>query len=174
MEIFETKRGPVTIRNILPEDDAGMAALVRYNLKSCGLDIPGTAYFDESLSSLHAFYDEKPDRRVYYTVHDEDGNLLGGGGLAEFPGIENCAEVQKFYLADEAKGLGLGRRLLELVEAFAREHGYETLYLETHTNLAAAVRLYTRYGFTQIPKPNGVMHGAMNVFYIKPLRLSPS
>ena len=174
MEIFETKRGPVTIRNILPEDDAGMAALVRYNLKSCGLDIPGTAYFDESLSSLHAFYDEKPDRRVYYTVHDEDGNLLGGGGLAEFPGIENCAEVQKFYLADEAKGLGLGRRLLELVEAFARAHGYETLYLETHTNLTAAIRLYTRYGFTQIPKPNGVMHGAMNVFYIKPLRLSPS
>lgn len=169
MEIFETKRGPVTIRKITPEDDLGMAALVRYNLKSFGLDIPGTAYFDESLAQLHAFYDEKPEKRVYYTAHDENGVLLGGGGLAEFPGIENCAEVQKFYLADEAKGLGLGRHLLERVEAFAREHGYDKIYLETHSNLTAAIRLYTRYGFAEIEKPAGVMHGAMNSFYIKPL-----
>lgn len=172
MEIFETKRGPVTIRKISPEDDLGMAALVRYNLKSYGLDIPGTAYFDEALASLHAFYDKKPEQRVYYTLHGEDGTLLGGGGLAEFPGIPNCAEVQKFYLADEAKGLGLGHRLLELVERFTREHGYDKLYLETHSNLTAAVRLYTRYGFTEIEKPAGVMHGAMNLFYIKPLELT--
>ena len=169
MELLQTKRGPVAIRRITPEDDAGMAALVRYNLKSFGLDIPGTAYFDEALASLHAFYDEKPEQRVYFTAHDESGRLLGGGGLAEFPGIEGCAEVQKFYLADEAKGLGLGRRLLELVEAFARAHGYRSLYLETHENLTAAIRLYTRYGFAETARPAGVMHGAMNLFYIKPL-----
>lgn len=169
MEVLQTPRGVITIRNILPEDDARMAGLVRYNLKSFGLDIPGTAYFDESLASLHAFYDEKPEKRAYYTAHDETGKLLGGGGLAEFPGLPNCAEVQKFYLADEAKGLGLGRRLLELVEAFAREHGYESLYLETHSNLTAAIRLYTRYGFAEIEKPAGVMHGAMDRFYRKTL-----
>lgn len=169
MEVLQTARGVITIGKIQPADDAGMAGLVRYNLKSFGLDIPGTAYFDESLAQLHAFYDAEPEKRVYYTAHAQDGTLLGGGGLAEFSGIPGCAEVQKFYLADEAKSLGLGRRLLELVEAFARAHGYESLYLETHSNLTAAIRLYTRYGFTQIEKPAGVMHGAMNRFYRKML-----
>ena len=159
----------VTIRPITAADDPFIARIIRTNFEQYHLNIPGTAYFDEALASLHTFYDEKPEKRVYFTAHDENGRLLGGGGLAEFPGIESCAEVQKFYLADEAKGLGLGRRLLELVEAFARAHGYEALYLETHSNLTAAIRLYTRYGFAETAKPAGVMHGAMNLFYIKPL-----
>ena len=39
-----------------PNDNSAIAAIIRDNLKKHGLDIPGTAYFDESLDNLCAFY----------------------------------------------------------------------------------------------------------------------
>ena len=46
---------------IEPHQDAAMAAIVRAALKAHGLDIPGTAYFDEALDHLSVYYD-RPGR----------------------------------------------------------------------------------------------------------------
>ena len=147
-----------------PEHDAAVAEIIRGNLKAHGLDIPGTAYFDPSLDCLSAFY-SRPGRVYYVLVRG--GEVLGGIGLAELEG-EVC-ELQKLYLADRAKGSGLGYALIEKIEQAARELGYRTIYLETHTNLAAALHVYERAGYRQIPRPEGVVHGTMNRFYRKEL-----
>ena len=57
----------------------------------------------------------------------------------------------------------------ETVEQAARDAGYETLYIETHSKFDAAIRLYEKLGFQQIDKPQGVQHGAMDHFYLKSL-----
>ncbi len=158
------------IRAIREEDNAEMAEIVRKNLEKYHLNIPGTAYFDPELEHLSRYYEENPAKRAYFVMEDESGKVIGGIGIAEFLGFEKCAEIQKLYLVDEAKGKGLGRMLLEKAESYAQKLGYRQLYLETHTNLDAAIRLYERKGFHLIEKPDCVLHGTMNRFYMKQIQ----
>ena len=159
----------ITYRPISPADDAALARIVRDNLRAHALDVPGTAYFDPELDDLSAFYGAEPERRAYFVAADEQGRTLGGAGLAEFPQIPDCAEVQKLYLTDEAKGRGVGRALMQLVEAQARQLGYRKLYLETHSNLKIALHLYETAGYAQIDRPSWVFHSTMDRFFIKEL-----
>ena len=156
-------------RKIEAADDKKIAEIIRANLKKLRLNIPGTAFFDPELDHLSAYYDSDPSRRAYFVVLDEKGQVIGGVGIAEFDGIENCAELQKLYLDDSAKGKGYGKELMRIAEDRARAFGYENLYLETHTNLTAAIKLYEKTGFHQIEKPCATPHGTMNRFYLKRL-----
>lgn len=157
----------ITIRPITPADDAAIARIIRENLKAHHLDIPGTAYFDPELTCLSGFYGAKPDRRAYFIAANRDGSVIGGAGIAEFEGLPNCAELQKLYLCDGEKGKGYGKLLMQAAAAFARAAGYDCLYLETHTNLEAAIGLYEKMGFCRIEQPAAVLHSTMNRFYWK-------
>ncbi len=148
-------------------EDAAIAAIIRTNLEHHGLNLPGTVYFDPELDHLSRFYGAQPGKRGYFILKDEQGAVLGGVGYAEFDGFPNCAELQKLYLTDAAKGHGTGRKLMEFIMGAAHQAGYQALYLETHTNLDAAVHLYEKLGFQQIDKPACVRHSTMNRFFIK-------
>ena len=150
-------------------DDAPLAALIRRILRDHGLAIPGTAYYDEALDHLSEYYLADPRRRAYLVLRDGDA-LIGGVGVAELPQLPACAELQKLYLAEAYRGRGLGRELLARAEAEALRLGYRQIYLETHTNLAAALRLYHSAGYREIPRPAFVVHSTMDRFYLKPLR----
>ena len=154
---------------ITPKDNQALAQIARCNLKKNGLDIPGTVYFDADLDRLSDFYLAEGKKRYYFVLRDDDGHALGGIGLAEFTPIADCAELQKLYLADAAKGAGWSYQLVSLVEDKARELGYKHVYLETHTNLQIAIHVYEKCGYRQIDRPEGVMHATMNRFYIKDL-----
>ena len=152
-----------------PAYDTVVAELVRSNLKSHQLDIAGTVYFDDNLYHLSEFYNAMPDKRIYYVLTDESDNVLGGVGLAEFAGIEDCAELQKLYLNDSVKGRGLSYDLMNTVESVARDLGYKRMYLETHDNLKAAIHLYEKCGYKEIERPKAVVHSTMNRFFLKEL-----
>lgn len=155
-------------REINKADDIALADIVRRNLKAHGLDIPGTVYFDDNLDHLSDFYLGDKARR-YYFIAVEDDEVVGGVGLAEFEYFEDCAELQKLYLTDRVKGRGIGYQLIRMVEEKARELGYRKMYLETHTNLQAAIHIYKKCGYKEIEKPAGVAHATMNRFFIKEL-----
>ena len=159
----------ITIRPITAQDDQAIAEIVRQNLKAYHLDIPGTAYFDPELDCLSKYYNAQPDKRRYYVAALDDGTAVGGVGIAEFSGFEHCAELQKLYLSDKAKGKGFGKQLMRTAEQYAKAAGYRLLYLETHTNLETAIGLYEKLGFHQIEKPAAVLHSTMNRFYLKQL-----
>lgn len=156
-------------RKLQPEDDAKIAEIIRMNLEKFHLNVPGTVYFDPELDHLSAFYDSAPEKRAYFVVLDDAGAVIGGVGIAEFSGIPCCAELQKLYLQDGVKGKGYGKAMVQLAENWARAAGYQNLYLETHTNLAVARKLYEKYGFHEIEKPSTVCHGTMDHFYLKTL-----
>ena len=117
---------------------------------------------------MSANYHSRPDKCVYF-IALEEGQVIGGVGVAEFDGIEACAELQKLYLADAVKGKGYGKELMQIAEEWARAAGYRHLYLETHTNLSVALKLYEKAGYRQIEKPCSTQHGTMNRFYLKDL-----
>ena len=146
--------------------NAAVADLVRTGLKAHRLNIPGTVYFDEGLDHLSDYY--SLPRRAYYVLL-RDGQVIGGIGLAEFDGFDSCAELQKLYLADSAKGSGLGYEMIRFIEKKAGSMGYKRMYLETHTNLAAAIHIYEKTGYREIERPASVVHSGMNRFYLKEL-----
>ena len=156
-------------RKIKTCDDAKIAQIIRSNLEKFHLNIPGTAYFDPELEHLSRYYNSVPDKRVYFVALNTEGELVGGVGIAEFDGIENCAELQKLYVDDSVKGKAYGKELMRLAENWARSAGYNNLYLETHTNLSVALNLYEKMGCQQVEKPCSTLHNTMNRFYLKKL-----
>ena len=156
-------------RRIEAADDERIAGIIRSNLEKLHLNIPGTAYFDPQLDHLSSYYNTDTEKRVYFVALNEEGRAIGGVGAAEFEGLPDCAEIQKLYLDDSTKGKGYGKELMRIAEAWARAAGYKQLYLETHSNLGIAMKLYEKLGFRQIERPETVLHGTMDHFYLKKL-----
>lgn len=156
------------IRPIRKEDDAALAEIIRRNFELHDLAVPGTVYFDPEIDHLSRVYSNVPGS-AYFVLLNDSGTVLGGVGFAAFPHFENCAECQKLYLLDEAKGKGYGKMLVSLCEEKAREAGYEKLYMETNAKFAVAVAMYEKLGYEPIPRPDFVNHWAMDRFFIKDL-----
>jgi DNA-binding MarR family transcriptional regulator/GNAT superfamily N-acetyltransferase len=64
------------------------------------------------------------------------------------------AEVKRMWVAPDARGLGLGRRLLRELERHARECGVAVLRLETNRALGEAIALYRGSGYREVPAFN--------------------
>jgi ribosomal protein S18 acetylase RimI-like enzyme len=54
------------------------------------------------------------------------------------------------WVAESARGLGIGRRLLAELEARAVEHGDRTVRLETNATLTEAMALYRSAGYVEV------------------------
>lgn len=156
------------IRLIQSKDNQAIKHILQADLKAAGLDIPGTAYFDDNLDYLSEYYHQK-NYRDYFVVVNDDGKVVGGAGFAEFDLTDKIAELQKLYLDESATGFGLSYQLISLIEQKAKQAGYNQLYLETHHNLSAAIHVYTKADFQKLDGPLKTSHhsGAMDGFYIK-------
>ena len=80
----------------------------------------------------------------------DDGRFVGMANGGPAPDHPEAAGVYGMWVAPEARGQGLGRRLLEAVEGWAREAGYGLIGLGVTTTNEAAIRLYERSGYTDL------------------------
>ena len=90
-----------------------------------------------------------PPDGVFLVIRDDDGRAIGCGGVARFD--DTRGEVKRMYVVPEARGRGLGRRLLEELEAQARALGYTGVVLETGDRQPEALGLYESSGYEKIP-----------------------
>ena len=140
------------LRPIRPADDPAVAAIIREVMTSFGAQGPGSAIDDPEVDAMSAHY---PEPRAAFFVVEERGRVLGGG-IAPLAGADaNVCELRKMYFLPEARGRGLGERLLRRCLAAARERGYGRCYLETLTGMDAALKLYTKAGFRPLCGPLG-------------------
>jgi DNA-binding MarR family transcriptional regulator len=79
------------------------------------------------------------------TLHAEP---LGCAGLKLPPG--EPAEVKRMWVAESARGLGIGRRLLAELERRAAAAGRSTIRLETNRALTEAIGLYRSSGYDEV------------------------
>lgn len=158
----------MTLRKIETTDNQQVKKLIQTSLKSFGLDIPGTAYFDPQLGNLAEHY-QQLTKANYWVVVDQAERVLACGGYGPFTGQSKICELQKLYVAEEAKGQGLANLLMTTILTEAKKD-YQQIYLETCETLAVANILYKKYGFQPMPEPlEGSDHGAMDIWYIKKL-----
>lgn len=153
------------IREIQPEDDAALAAIIRQTLTEFGANQPGFAWSDPELDALSTAY--TGDGAVYYVVISEQ-TLMGGAGIAPFPcQYAGLCELQKMYLLPAARGQGIGQVLMTRLLATAQTYGYRGCYLETFHTMERAIQLYQRAGFHRLNAPLGQTgHSACNQFYV--------
>ncbi|HEX6947822.1 MAG TPA: GNAT family N-acetyltransferase [Acidimicrobiia bacterium] len=83
-----------------------------------------------------------------FLIAYRDGAPVGCAGIkweADASGM-----VKRMWVSPDARGLGLGRRLLADLERLARDRGIEILRLETNRALSEAIGLYRSAGFVEV------------------------
>jgi DNA-binding MarR family transcriptional regulator/ribosomal protein S18 acetylase RimI-like enzyme len=77
---------------------------------------------------------------------------VGCGAVKHHAG--EASEIKRMWVSESARGLGLGRRLLEELEARAAESGASMARLETNRALVEAIALYRSAGYREVPAFN--------------------
>src|SRR4051794_41082900 len=105
------------------------------------------AGFDPSLSISADAHELMPPAGALLVARLRE-RPIGCGALKLHPGAP--AELKRMWVSPEARGLGLGRRLLEALEAYARGAGAEIVHLETNGSLREAIQLYRSSGYREV------------------------
>ena len=155
----------MTIRPIEARDDAAMAAIIRAVMPEFGATGSGFAINDPEVDWMSRAYAQP---RCAYFVVEDDGVVLGGGGVAPLSGgDDDTCELRKMYFLPQARGHGAGAAMMARCLDAARASGFRQCYLETLGGMDAAMKLYERSSFRRIDAALGdTGHGGCNTFYL--------
>ena len=116
------------------------------------------AYFDELATRFATGFDvakssftddnELTPPAGYFVVARIDGQPAGCGALKLIDA--RIADIKRMWTAPSARGLGVARRVLDVLEAKAGELGLSTLRLETNVALREAQTLYRANGYAEV------------------------
>ena len=141
------------IREVQPKDNEQLAEIIREILIEFGVPKVGTAYEDTALDCMFETYNIP---KATFFVIENNETIIGGAGIMQLQNTtENICELQKMYFTPEARGLGLGAKMMNICLDKATEFGYEKCYLETMPYMEGARKLYNKVGFESLNGPIG-------------------
>lgn len=144
----------LALRRLTAQDNSAIAAVIRQVSAEYGLTADkGYTVADPNLDELYQLYSQPGHA---YWVVEQDGKVVGGGGIAPLACSEpDICELQKMYFLPSIRGQGLAKKLALMALDHAREQGFKRCYLETTAFLKEAIGLYERLGFKHIDGPLG-------------------
>ena len=107
--------------------------------------------FDPSVGATALPPELRPPAGQFFVVYLH-GEPIGCGGVKHHPGAPT--EIKRMWIAPAARGLGLGRRLLNDLEACALAGGASVARIETSADLTEALTLYRSAGWVEVPAFN--------------------
>ncbi len=127
------------------------------------------------LHKSYPFDPTDPEERANWdhAVVAEAGERLFGFAAAQYMAWNRRAVIWHLYVAPDYRGRGVGTRLLDSLDTFARDAGARCLWLETQDVNVPAVRFYLRSGFmlcgldTSLYDPNGAAGGEVALFFAR-------
>lgn len=149
----ETRQGPEapaardgTVRDARIGDLAWTAhrQAVLYH-EEFGYSVAFESYVAQSIGPFAAGYDAARD---HLWIAERAGAPVGAIAIQHDAARPGFAKLRWYFLEPSARGLGLGKRLLNTALAFARQAGYSHVYLHTVDDLHEARRQYEKAGFT--------------------------
>ena len=141
-------RGRISIEEVDPRGDEARYCLAEYYSE---LSRRFKGGFEVSLSRDPDATDMMSPRGAFF-VAMSDGLPLGCVGLKGTGG--ELAEIKRLWVAPSARGLGVGRRLMDSAENVARNLSVKILRLDTKSARPEARQLYRSSGWTEIERFN--------------------
>ena len=111
--------------------------------------------FDPARSLSPTHEDFAPPRGTFLVMHLHGRPIACGGFKEEDSG---AAYIKRMWVSPDARGLGLGRRLLQELEDRAQSLGYSMMRLETQKSLTEAQQLYRSFGYREVPPFNDELY----------------
>jgi DNA-binding MarR family transcriptional regulator/ribosomal protein S18 acetylase RimI-like enzyme len=107
--------------------------------------------FDPDAGATAKPHEVRPPAGLFLVAYLR-GAPIGCGAVKHF--ANGVSDIKRMWVAEPARGLGIGRRLLAQLEARATEHGTQVLRLETSRLLNEAIALYLSAGYVEVPAFN--------------------
>ncbi|CAN7731015.1 GNAT family N-acetyltransferase [Acidovorax sp. LjRoot66] len=124
-----------------PSDLPEVTAIFREYVQSPTANL-GFQDYEQEFAGLPGKYAE-PDGCILLAV--VDGRVVGCAALRRVD--DGICELKRVYVRPEARGMALGRKLVQQMLHAAREAGYRRMCLDVLAEFVAAQRLYESLGF---------------------------
>ena len=133
------------IQAVLPQDIQVATRLFREYAEWLGFDLSYQG-FETEVATLPGKY--APPKGSLLIAYNE---AAPAGMVALRPLDESTCEMKRLYVRPSARGLGLGRALIERILAEAKAAGYRKMRLDTVAGkMDSAIALYRKFGFHEI------------------------
>jgi DNA-binding MarR family transcriptional regulator/GNAT superfamily N-acetyltransferase len=103
--------------------------------------------FDPAIGATARPDEVRPPAGAFFVAYLH-GEPIGCGAVKHH--ADAPAEIKRMWIAPRARGLGLGRRLLQTLESCARDAGASVARIETNSDLAEALALYASAGWAEV------------------------
>jgi putative acetyltransferase len=124
----------IVIRPIEPADNKAIATIIRTALTEFGANKPGTVFYDDTTDHLYELFTAEPQSGYFIAL--QDGIIVGGAGYYPTEGLPTgTCELVKMYLNAAARGMGLGRKMIDFVLAAAKQKGYNSSIFRNHARI---------------------------------------
>ncbi|HEY3146234.1 MAG TPA: GNAT family N-acetyltransferase [Dongiaceae bacterium] len=91
--------------------------------------------------------DSLAEPRVHFFVARENGRALGCGSFVL--GADGRAEMKRVFVDPTARGKGVARAIMDVLEREAASHGVTLMQLETGIKQPEAIALYRKFGYVE-------------------------
>ena len=132
----------------LPRDADSVRLLLEAYVQELGVDL-GFQGFSEEVRDLARAYPPPGGLWLAFT----SSGPVGAVGLRPLSGGD--AELKRLFVRHEARGVGLGRALVETALGVARVGGFRGVRLDTLPGMSVAQALYADLGFVPISAYRG-------------------
>ncbi len=124
-------------------------------------------YPEEGATHFRLDREEVAPGRGAFVVATRGEVAIGCGALRRLDA--DVGEIKRMYVAANARGAGVGARILAALEREAEALGLVRLVLETGARQPEALALYRRAGFVEIPRFGAYVDSALSLCMGKPL-----